>query len=86
MKSAKSKIKLKNTVTIAQEKLLEEKSESVGILQKEILDCKESLEKLKAENQSLVSKNGEFEKKLEESKTIINDNNHGISAFFKISD
>jgi spindle assembly abnormal protein 6 len=77
VKSAKSKIKLKNTVTIQQEKLLEEKSESVGILQKEILEIKETAEKVRAENQNLLSKNGELEKKLEESKTIINDNNHG---------
>ena len=78
VKSAKSKIKLKNTVTIQQEKLLEEKSESVGILQKEMLEIKESAEKFRAENQNLLSKNGELEKKLEESKTIINDNNHGM--------
>lgn len=82
VKSAKSKIKLKNTVTIQQEKLLEEKSESLGILQKEIAEVKDSAEKLRLENQSLSSKNGELEKKLEESKTIINDNNHGMNIHF----
>lgn len=68
---------MKNTVTIQQEKLLEEKSDAFGILQKEMSEIKETIEKLKAENQSLLSKNGELEKNLEQSKVIINDNNHG---------
>ncbi len=61
---------------------MEEKSESIGILQKEISDIKENVEKLVTENQNILSKNEELDKKLEESKTIINDNNHGTYQLF----
>jgi len=61
---------------------LEEKSESIGILQKEISDIKENVEKLVTENQNILLKNEELDKKLEESKTIINDNNHGTYQLF----
>ena len=61
---------------------MEEKSESIGILQKEISDIKENVEKLVTENQNIKSKNEELDKKLEESKTIINDNNHGTYQLF----
>ena len=56
---------------------MDEKSESLSILQREMHENKESLEKIKVENQVLLTKNEDLEKKIQESKSIINDNNHG---------
>ena len=79
LKSAKSKIKLKNTVTLQQEKLLDERVESIHTLQKEVQEYKTLFEKTKLENESLTRNLEEFDKKLQESKNIISDNNHGMS-------
>jgi spindle assembly abnormal protein 6 len=77
LKASKSKIKLKNTVTIQQEKLLDERAESLQLLQKEAATARSTIEKLQSDNEDLHKRVDDLEKKLDESKKIITDNNHG---------
>lgn len=79
LKAAKSKLKLKNVVTVQQEKLLDERSATQDSHFKEIATLKESLAKINSECDSQRQKNEELKKKLDESKAIIEDNNHGNS-------
>jgi len=81
-KEMKSKIKLKNILALEQEKLLQDKSSSIALIQKEIDELKNALsnkeEQLKANEKVL----DELRKSSEESKRIIEDNKHGTSQHF----
>ena len=84
VKTAKSKIKLKNVVTVQQEKLLDERAASQEIHVGEINGLKESLQISYAENERVRMQLDEFRKKVDESKAIIEDNNHGTYVFLFI--
>ena len=83
LKASKAKIRLKNTVTIQQEKLLDERAESLQLMQKETSEARNGMDKMKSEHEEALKKVADLEKKLEESKTIIHDNNHGKRLFFR---
>lgn len=82
LKNSKSKIKLKNAVTLQQEKLLDERSVTIETVNKELANAKEALLKKQEELDSITFKSNEANKKLDESKQIIEDNNHGESNDF----
>ncbi|KAL3894666.1 MAG: hypothetical protein SGCHY_005146 [Lobulomycetales sp.] len=78
VKATKSKLKLKNEVTIQQEKLLEEKSHSMEMMEKEMAKLTESLVAKQEALAQETSRADALEKKVEESKDLIRDNNHVI--------
>jgi len=79
IRSLKSKLKLKNMVSLQQEKLLEERSSSVEQLNSEIQQMKEEakhkLEEMELSRETVQT----LKKKLEESKVIIEENANGES-------
>ncbi|KAI8804521.1 hypothetical protein BJ742DRAFT_823905 [Cladochytrium replicatum] len=83
LKSAKSKIKLKNIVTLQQEKLLDERGTLVESAQKEFASLKEELVKKQEILEENQKKLDDRTAKLEESKKIIEDNNHVIEWLHK---
>ncbi|KAJ1538055.1 hypothetical protein HK405_014151, partial [Cladochytrium tenue] len=83
LKAAKSKIKLKNVVTLQQEKLLDERAGSIDGLQKDLTELKELTARKEAECESLKKKVDELGEKVEESKKIIEDNTHVIEWLHK---
>ena len=82
-KNSRSKLKLKNVVTLQQEKLLDERAVLIEAQQKEISSLKESATKKSEEIESLRAKSDELLKKLDEGKAIIEDNNHVIEWLHK---
>ncbi|KAJ3282753.1 hypothetical protein HK104_010735, partial [Borealophlyctis nickersoniae] len=83
LKASKSKAKLKNVVTMQQEKLLDERAVAIDALQKEINEIKEALGKKEAECEECKSRIEALEKRIEEGKAIIEDNNHVIEWLHK---
>lgn len=78
LKGLKSKLKLKNVVTLQQEKLLEEKGVSMDVLTKEIDTLREQSKNHSNENLESQQKISELTKALEEARKVIDDNNHGM--------
>lgn len=76
----KAKLKLKNVVTLQQEKLLDERAATVQSQQKEVSDLKESIRKAHDDLQASQSRIEDLSKQVQEGKAIIEDNNHGTSA------
>ncbi|KAJ3333697.1 Spindle assembly abnormal protein 6 [Blyttiomyces sp. JEL0837] len=83
LKAAKSKIKLKNVVTLQQEKLLDERANLMDLQQKDLSALQESYAKKEAEVEELRVKCEELASKLEDSKKIISDNTHVIEWLHK---
>ncbi|KAJ3179772.1 Spindle assembly abnormal protein 6 [Irineochytrium annulatum] len=83
IKAAKGKIKLKNVVTLQQEKLLDERASLIDIQQKEITELKESSAKVQTECGELKQKVEDLTKTVEEGKQIISDNNNVIQWLHK---
>ncbi|KAJ3125039.1 Spindle assembly abnormal protein 6 [Nowakowskiella sp. JEL0407] len=83
LKTIKSKVKLKNVVTLQQEKLLDERASAIDSYQKDIANFKEQLYKKQTDCDALNSKVEDLTKKLEESKKTIDDNNHVIEWLHK---
>ena len=77
LKSAKSKIKLKNVVTLQQEKLLDERAGLIEMQQKDLTLLKDVSGRKEEECEALKEKVEELTKKVEESRKIIEDNTHG---------
>jgi hypothetical protein len=77
LKTAKSKLKLKNVVTVQQEKLLDERAATLDTHVKEFSALKDSLAKANDENEAQRRNCDDLKKKLDECKAIIEDNNHG---------
>ncbi|KAI8854407.1 hypothetical protein BC829DRAFT_412950 [Chytridium lagenaria] len=80
-KSSKSKIKLKNVVTMQQEKLLDERSNMITVQQEELQTLKESNSKLSKEGTDLKAQVDELQRKVEEGKQIIAENTQVLSGF-----
>ncbi|KAI9359302.1 hypothetical protein DFJ73DRAFT_757739 [Zopfochytrium polystomum] len=78
LKTAKSKVKLKNVVTLQQEKLLDERASLIETLQKDLSSAKESLSKKEEEADQLKSRVDELTQRVDEGKKIIEDNTHVI--------
>ena len=70
---------MKNVVTLQQEKLLDERGTTVDNLQKEIGGLKETVTKKTDNINELHKRVEDLQHKLDESKCIIEDNNHGLS-------
>ncbi|KAJ3416009.1 Spindle assembly abnormal protein 6 [Chytridiales sp. JEL 0842] len=83
LKSAKSKIKLKNVVTLQQEKLLDERASIIDLQQKDIASLKDQLSKKEEECSDMKKKVEELTKNLDEGKKIIADNNQVIEWLHK---
>ena len=77
LKSTKSKLKLKTVLSLQQEKLLDERSSTLEIIQKDLDTAKNSLEKKTSEFEEIEKTCKALQGKLDESKGIIEDNNHG---------
>ncbi|KAJ3304287.1 Spindle assembly abnormal protein 6 [Kappamyces sp. JEL0829] len=82
-KGYKSKLKLKNVVTLQQEKLIEEKTAAMDSLGKELAAAKEAAAKHAEENDEHLRKISTLLTSLEESKKVIEDNNHVIDWLHK---
>ncbi|TPX46521.1 hypothetical protein SeLEV6574_g03192 [Synchytrium endobioticum] len=83
LKAAKSKVKLKNVVTLQQEKLLDERAATIDQQSKDVTAMKESLQKKTEEAESLQARVEELTKKVDEGRHIIEDNNHVIEWLHK---
>ncbi|KAJ3013938.1 UNVERIFIED_CONTAM: Spindle assembly abnormal protein 6 [Siphonaria sp. JEL0065] len=83
LKSAKSKIKLKNVVTLQQEKLLDERASIIEMHEKELVALKQTLSKQESESQEYKSKIDALTKSVEEGKKIISENAHVIEWLHK---
>lgn len=78
LKSSKSKLKLKNVVTVQQEKLIDEKAIAIESLNKELVSVKELAQKHANEMEEQKKKIASLLTTIEESKKVIEDNNHGM--------
>ncbi|KAI8619640.1 hypothetical protein BC830DRAFT_1103056 [Chytriomyces sp. MP71] len=83
LKSAKAKIKLKNVVTLQQEKLLDERASLIEMHEKDIVTLKESLAKSNSEAETLRNKVDELTKSVEDGKKLISENTHVIEWLHK---
>ncbi|TPX58976.1 hypothetical protein PhCBS80983_g02810 [Powellomyces hirtus] len=83
LKSSKAKLKLKNVVTLQQEKLLDEKIAGVQAQQKEASDLRETLATVRSDLQTANARVEQLTKELQEGKAIIEDNNHVIEWLHK---
>ncbi|TPX72922.1 hypothetical protein SpCBS45565_g00021 [Spizellomyces sp. 'palustris'] len=83
LKASKAKLKLKNVVTMQQEKLLDERAATVQGQQKELTDAKDTLSKVREELQVAQGRVEELTKQVQEGKAIIEDNNHVIEWLHK---
>ncbi|EGF78297.1 hypothetical protein BATDEDRAFT_90789 [Batrachochytrium dendrobatidis JAM81] len=83
LKATKTKLKLKNVVTLQQEQLVTERGNTIESFQKEIASTKEMLSKKNEETSTLREKIEDLTKKIEEGKAIIVDNNHVIEWLHK---
>jgi spindle assembly abnormal protein 6 len=70
-------MKLKNVVTLQQEKLLDERATTLETKQEEIKSMRESLDKALEEKRILSEKVESLTTKIEESKQLIEDNQNG---------
>ena len=77
VQSYKSKLKMKNFVTLQQEKLLEERSELLEVHKQETLELREKNNLLSLEVESLKESEKGLTSKLEELKKTNADNNQG---------
>ena len=77
VQSYKSKLKMKNVVTLQQEKLLEERSELLEVHKQETLDLREKNNLLSLEVESLKESEKGLNSKLEELKKTNADNSQG---------
>ncbi|KAJ3325908.1 hypothetical protein HDV06_002293 [Boothiomyces sp. JEL0866] len=83
LKNAKSKIKLKNAVTLQQEKLLDERMASIDSLQKELSQTHKINQEQQTDLEGKTKKIAELSSQLEESRKIIEDNNRVIEWLHK---
>ncbi|KAJ3218845.1 Spindle assembly abnormal protein 6 [Dinochytrium kinnereticum] len=83
LKGAKSKIKLKNVVTLQQEKLLDERSSMISVQQEELATLKDTNTKLTKDGADLKAKVEDLERKVEEGKQIIAENTQVIEWLHK---
>ncbi|KAJ3060713.1 Spindle assembly abnormal protein 6 [Podochytrium sp. JEL0797] len=83
LKSAKSKIKLKNVVTLQQEKLLDERASIIEMHEQELAGLKQTRTKQAAEVDELKARVQQLEKSVEEGKKIISENTHVIEWLHK---
>nr|XP_054764434.1 spindle assembly abnormal protein 6 homolog [Lytechinus pictus] len=79
LKSAAAKMKLKNTVTSKQEKLIEEKSQTLHSTQEERDKLKRTCDSMEAENERLKDALERTTGKLEESKQLLKTNENVIN-------
>jgi spindle assembly abnormal protein 6 len=77
MKTMKQKLKLKNVVTVQQEKLLDERGQAIEVLQNDMDGLKSNLRTKETETEQLKKEISEMKVMLEEAKKTIQDNNHG---------
>ena len=77
LKAAKSKAKLKNVVTMQQEKLLDERQGTIEALQKELADIRREMGKKEAEGSDKGKEAEELRAKVEELRQKVEDDNHG---------
>ncbi len=78
LKNQKQKLKLKNVVTLQQEKLLDERQVTIQGLNKQISTLQEQAAKKASESESHINTIQELKDKVEQGKAIIQDNNNGI--------
>ncbi|KAJ3277145.1 Spindle assembly abnormal protein 6 [Terramyces sp. JEL0728] len=83
LKNAKSKIKLKNTVTLQQERLLDERMTSIDSLQKDLVQSNRVNHDLQADLEGNRKKITDLNSQLDESRKIIEDNNRVIEWLHK---
>ncbi|KAJ3032713.1 hypothetical protein HDV00_007189 [Rhizophlyctis rosea] len=83
LKAAKSKAKLKNVVTMQQEKLLDERQAIIEALQKEVGDSRESLVRKEGECQEKGKEVDELRARVDELKAKVDDDNHVIEWLHK---
>jgi spindle assembly abnormal protein 6 len=79
MKTMKQKLRLKNVVTVQQEKLLDERGQAIEVLQNDIDSLKSNLRSKESEMEALKKEISDMKVMLEEAKKTIQDNNHGSS-------
>ena len=72
---------MKNVVTVQQEKLIDEKTMAIESLNKELVSVKNAAQKHADEIDEQKKKITALVTTIEESKKIIEDNNHGITIF-----
>ncbi|KAJ3115344.1 hypothetical protein HK100_001373, partial [Physocladia obscura] len=83
LKAAKAKIKLKNVVTLQQEKLLDERAAIIDLREKEAMDLKNTVATLSEEAKELKGKVEELSGIVDEGKKIIAENTHVIEWLHK---
>ncbi|KAJ3171156.1 Spindle assembly abnormal protein 6 [Geranomyces variabilis] len=83
LKSSKAKLKLKNVVTLQQEKLLDEKIAGVQAQQKEVADLRESLAAARKDAEAASARIEQLANEVRERQAIIDDNNHVIEWLHK---
>ncbi|KAG5462758.1 MAG: hypothetical protein BJ554DRAFT_3651 [Olpidium bornovanus] len=77
LRSCKSKIKLKNMVTLQQEKLLDERAHTLETQQKEIAGLQEAAAKRGEELEAARKRIDELQNRLDDSKRVIEENANG---------
>ncbi|KAJ3056666.1 Spindle assembly abnormal protein 6 [Rhizophlyctis rosea] len=83
LKAAKSKAKLRNVVTMQQEKLLDERHSTIEALQKEIADIRREIGRKEAEGSDKGKEVEELRAKVEELRQKVEDDNHVIEWLHK---
>ncbi|KAJ3290104.1 Spindle assembly abnormal protein 6 [Rhizoclosmatium sp. JEL0117] len=83
LKSAKSKIKLKNVVALQQEKLLDERASIIEMHEKELESLKGTVGRMQKEAEEYKTRIEELNKSVEEGKKIIGENTHVIEWLHK---
>ncbi|KAI9102802.1 hypothetical protein DFS34DRAFT_410176 [Phlyctochytrium arcticum] len=83
LKSAKAKLKLKNVVTVQQEKLLDERGSTLEVQKHEVTKLQDAVSRLSADLASSKSNEDELRAQLNSAKVIIEDNSHVIEWLHK---
>ncbi|KAJ3341518.1 Spindle assembly abnormal protein 6 [Gonapodya sp. JEL0774] len=83
LRTVKSKLKLKNVVTVQQEKLLEERQVAVEALTREVQQLREEVKKREEEGGKVEERLKELERQVEEGRKTIEDNNNVIEWLHK---
>ncbi|XP_033120832.1 spindle assembly abnormal protein 6 homolog [Anneissia japonica] len=79
LKTCMAKVKLKNTVTTNQEKVLQEKSQELAKCQEELKEVHFKLKQLESENKTISESYESAKKKLEESRELLKTNENVIN-------
>ncbi|KAJ3159150.1 Spindle assembly abnormal protein 6 [Geranomyces michiganensis] len=83
LKSSKQKLKLKNVVTLQQEKLLDEKIAGMQAQQKEVAELRESLAAARKDAEAGAARIEQLMGEVRERQSVIDDNNHVIEWLHK---